>query len=127
MRRSSDRFVQRDFSLARLARRRTGPGPMGRAVIVKGGRIPCLGAVIRGATPHFDCAAAEVAQGVAAVGRQSRVPTIFGVLAADTIEQAWERAGAKAGSKGFDAAASAIQMANLLEEQKSASIKRESK
>jgi len=78
--------------------------------------VICLGAVIRGATPHFDYVAAEVAKGVAAVGLQTGVPTIFGVLTTDTIEQAVERAGTKAGNKGFDAAVSAIEMANLLKE-----------
>lgn len=82
--------------------------------------VICLGAVIRGATPHFDYVAAEVAKGVAAVGLQTGVPTIFGVLTTDTIEQAVERAGTKAGNKGFDAAMSAIEMANLLRELNSA-------
>lgn len=76
--------------------------------------VICLGAVIRGATPHFDYVAAEVAKGVAAVGLSTGVPTIFGVLTTDTIEQAIERAGTKAGNKGFEAAMSAIEMANLL-------------
>lgn len=77
--------------------------------------VICLGAVIRGATPHFDYVASEVAKGVAAVGLDTGVPTIFGVLTTDTIEQAIERAGTKAGNKGFAAAASAIEMANLLQ------------
>ncbi|MDI6768132.1 MAG: 6,7-dimethyl-8-ribityllumazine synthase [Anaerolineales bacterium] len=77
--------------------------------------IVCLGAIIRGATPHFDYVAAETAKGVAAVGLSTGVPTIFGVLTTDTIEQAIERAGTKAGNKGFAAAASAIEMANLLQ------------
>ena len=76
--------------------------------------VICLGAVIRGATPHFDYIAAEVAKGIAQVGLSSGVPTIFGVITADTIEQAIERAGAKVGNKGFDAAEAAIEMANLL-------------
>lgn len=76
--------------------------------------VVCLGAVIRGATPHFDLVAAGVAQGVARVGLESGVPAIFGVLTTDTIEQAVERAGTKAGNKGYDAAAGAIEMANLL-------------
>ena len=84
--------------------------------------VICLGAVIRGATPHFDYVAAEVAKGVAAVGLQTGVPTIFGVLTTDTIEQAVERAGTKAGNKGFDAAMSAIEMANLLKELNSVGI-----
>ncbi len=77
--------------------------------------IVCLGAIIRGATPHFDYVAAETAKGVAAVGLSTGVPTIFGVLTTDTIEQAIERAGTKSGNKGFAAAASAIEMANLLQ------------
>jgi 6,7-dimethyl-8-ribityllumazine synthase len=76
--------------------------------------VICLGAVIRGNTPHFDYVCAEVSKGVAHVGMDSGVPTIFGVLTTETIEQAVERAGTKAGNKGFDAAVSAIEMANLL-------------
>jgi len=72
-----------------------------------------LGAVIRGSTPHFDYVCNEVAKGVAAVGLKTGVPTIFGVLTTDSIEQAVERAGTKAGNKGWDAATSAIEMANL--------------
>ena len=76
--------------------------------------VICLGAVIRGATPHFDYVAGEVAKGVAKIGLESGVPTIFGVITADTLEQAIERAGTKAGNKGWDAAVTAIEMANLL-------------
>ena len=76
----------------------------------------CLGAVIRGATPHFDYVAAEVAKGVAHVSLDSGVPVAFGVLTTDTIEQAVERAGTKAGNKGFDAAMTAIETANLFRE-----------
>ncbi|MTV47645.1 6,7-dimethyl-8-ribityllumazine synthase [Heliobacillus mobilis] len=76
--------------------------------------VICLGAVIRGSTPHFDYVCSEAAKGVAQVGLQSGVPTIFGVLTTDTIEQAIERAGTKAGNKGWDAAMSAIEMANLM-------------
>ena len=76
--------------------------------------VICLGAVIRGATPHFEYVAGEVTKGVAKVGLDSGVPTIFGVITADTIEQAIERAGTKAGNKGWDAAATAIEMANLV-------------
>ncbi len=76
--------------------------------------VICLGTVIRGATPHFDYVANEVAKGVAQVGLKTSVPVIFGVLTTDTIEQAVERAGTKSGNKGFDAAVSAIEMANLL-------------
>ena len=75
--------------------------------------VICLSALIRGDTPHFDYIAAEVSKGVAQVAMASGVPTIFGVITADTIEQAVERAGTKAGNKGADAAASAIEMANL--------------
>ena len=75
--------------------------------------VVCLGAVIRGQTPHFDYIAAQVSKGVAQIGVSTGVPTIFGVLTTDTIEQAVERAGSKAGNKGADAAASAIEMANL--------------
>ena len=76
--------------------------------------VVCLGAVIRGATPHFDYVASEVAKGVANVSLATGVPVIFGVLTTDTIEQAIERAGTKAGNKGFDAAVTAIEMANAL-------------
>jgi len=78
--------------------------------------IIALGAVIRGNTPHFDYVASEVAKGVAQVGLETGKPVIFGVLTTDTIEQAIERAGTKAGNKGFDAAQSAIEMANLFKE-----------
>jgi 6,7-dimethyl-8-ribityllumazine synthase len=76
--------------------------------------VICLGAVIRGGTPHFDYIASEVAKGIANVGLKTGVPVIFGVITADTLEQAIERSGTKAGNKGFDAAVSAIEMANLL-------------
>ena len=76
--------------------------------------IICLGTVIRGATPHFDYIAGEVAKGIAMASLETGVPIAFGVLTTDSIEQAVERAGAKAGNKGFDAACSAIEMANLL-------------
>jgi len=75
-----------------------------------------LGAVIRGETPHFDFVAAEVSKGVAAVALESGKPVIFGVLTTDTVEQAIDRAGAKAGNKGWEAALAAIEMANLLKE-----------
>ena len=78
--------------------------------------VICLGAVIRGSTPHFDYVSAEVSKGIASVGLASGVPVIFGVLTTDSIEQAIERAGTKAGNKGFDAAMSAIEMVNLLKE-----------
>lgn len=75
-----------------------------------------LGAVIRGSTPHFDFVANEVAKGVAQVGLETQKPVIFGIITSDTLEQAIERAGTKSGNKGFDAAMSAIEMANLLKE-----------
>jgi len=78
--------------------------------------VICLGAVIRGATPHFDHVSNEVTKGIAQVGLETGVPIIFGVLTTDTIEQAIERAGTKAGNKGFDAAISAIEIANLLKQ-----------
>ena len=80
--------------------------------------IICLGAVIRGATPHFDYIAAEVSKGIAMVGMESEIPVAFGVLTTDNLEQAIERAGSKAGNKGWDAALSAIEMANLYREMK---------
>ena len=75
--------------------------------------VVCLGAVIRGATPHFDMVANEATKGIANVGLQTGTPIIFGVLTTDTIEQAVERAGTKAGNKGSEAAKAAIEMANL--------------
>lgn len=75
--------------------------------------VICLGAVIRGSTSHYEIVCAEVSKGIANVGLSSQVPVIFGVLTTDTIEQAIERAGTKAGNKGFDAALSAIEMVNL--------------
>lgn len=75
--------------------------------------VLCLGAVIRGATPHFEYVSSEVAKGIATVSLQTGVPVIFGVITADTIEQAVERAGTKAGNKGWDAAVTGIEMANL--------------
>ena len=77
--------------------------------------IVCLGAVIRGATPHFDYVSAEVSKGIAMVGIDENVPVIFGILTTDTIEQAIERAGTKAGNKGYSAAMAAVEMANLIE------------
>jgi 6,7-dimethyl-8-ribityllumazine synthase len=76
--------------------------------------VICLGAVIRGATPHFEYISAEVTKGIAQVNLQTGVPTIYGVITADTLEQAIERAGTKAGNKGWDAALSAMEMAELL-------------
>lgn len=87
-----------------------------RKVLAKGGcdAVVCLGAVIRGATPHFEYVAGAVARGVSQIASESSVPVTFGVLTTDTIEQAIERSGTKAGNKGFDAAMAAIEMANLL-------------
>lgn len=76
--------------------------------------VICLGAVIRGGTPHFEYIAAEVTKGIANVGLNTGVPIIFGVITTDTLEQAIERSGTKDGNKGFDAAVSAIEMANLV-------------
>lgn len=78
--------------------------------------VICLGAVIRGSTPHFDYVSSEVTKGIAHVSLDSEIPVIFGVLTTDTIEQAIERAGTKAGNKGFEAAVTAIEMANLLKQ-----------
>ncbi len=80
--------------------------------------VICLGTVIRGATPHFEYIASEVAKGVAMASLDTGVPIAFGVLTTDSIEQAVERAGTKAGNKGFDAACTAIEMANLFRELK---------
>ena len=76
--------------------------------------VICLGAVVRGGTPHFEYIAAEVSKGIAKVGLETGLPVIYGVITADTLEQAIERAGTKMGNKGFDAAVTAIEMANLL-------------
>ena len=76
--------------------------------------VICLGAVIRGATPHFDYIAAEVSKGIANVSLETGLPVIFGVITSDTIEQALERAGTKAGNKGWDAAISAMEMVDLM-------------
>ncbi len=78
--------------------------------------IVCLGAVIRGETPHFDYVASQAAAGISRVALDTGVPTIFGVITANTLEQALERAGGKAGNKGYDAVITAIEMANLLEQ-----------
>ncbi len=78
--------------------------------------VLCLGAVIRGSTSHYDYVCAEVSKGVATVGLKTGVPTLFGILTTDNIEQAIERAGTKAGNKGYDAACSAIEMVNLMRE-----------
>jgi 6,7-dimethyl-8-ribityllumazine synthase len=77
--------------------------------------VICLGAVIRGSTPHFEYVSSEVSKGVALIGLESGVPVIFGVVTTDTLEQAIERAGTKAGNKGWSAAVAAMEMANLVE------------
>ena len=99
-------WVPGSFEIPVIARRLAASGQY-QAII-------CLGAVIRGATPHFDYVAGQAAAGVAAVGQETGVPAIFGILTTDTIEQAIERAGTKSGNKGYDAAIAAIEMANLL-------------
>lgn len=78
--------------------------------------IICLGAIIRGETPHYDYLAAEVTKGLSAIALETGVPVAYGVITADTVEQAIDRAGVKAGNKGFEAAMTAIEMANLLKE-----------
>ncbi len=94
------------FEIPLLARRLADSGAYAAVV--------CLGAVIRGGTDHYQYVASEVTKGVALAGMESGVPCIFGVLTCDTIEQAVERAGAKAGNKGADAATAAVEMVNLL-------------
>ena len=91
---------------------------MAKILAEKGGfnAVICLGAVIRGATPHFDYIANEVCKGIAQVALSSQVPVVLGILTCDTIEQAIERAGTKEGNKGWDAAISAMEMANLMRE-----------
>ena len=99
-------WVPGAFEIPLVAQKMAGSGQFDAVI--------CLGAVIRGSTPHFDYVSNEVTKGVAHVGLQTGVPTVFGVLTTDTIEQAIERAGTKAGNKGFDAAMTAIEMSNLL-------------
>lgn len=92
--------------------------PLAAQKLAKTGRyaaVICLGAVIRGSTPHFDYVCSEVSKGIANVMLSTGVPVIFGVLTTESIEQAIERAGTKSGNKGFDAAATAIEMANLMD------------
>jgi len=93
--------------------------PLAASKMAKSGKydaIICLGAVIRGTTTHYDYVCSEVAKGVASVGLASDMPVIFGVITTENIEQAIERAGTKAGNKGYEAAVSAIEMANLVKE-----------
>jgi len=98
-------WVPGSFEIPSAARRLADSGKFDAVI--------CLGAVIRGATPHFDYVAAEVSKGVAQIALASRIPVIYGVLTTDTIEQAIERAGTKSGNKGFDAALAAIEMASI--------------
>lgn len=91
--------------------------PLAAKKLAKSGQyhaIICLGAVIRGGTPHFDFVAGEAAKGIAMVGLDADLPVIFGILTTDTIEQAVERAGTKMGNRGWEAALSAIEMADLM-------------
>ena len=91
--------------------------PLVAQAMAKAGKynaVICLGAVIRGGTPHFDYVCAEVSKGIAKVSMDTGLPTVFGIITADNIEQAIERAGTKAGNKGWDAAVTGIEMANLL-------------
>jgi len=93
--------------------------PLAAQKIARSGEVDaivCLGALIRGQTPHFDYIASEVTKGIAQISLESGLPVTFGVIMADSLEQAIDRAGAKTGNKGFEAAASAIEMANLLRE-----------
>jgi 6,7-dimethyl-8-ribityllumazine synthase len=103
-------WVPGSFEIPSVARRLAQSG--------KYDALLCLGCIIRGATPHFDYVAAQCASGVAQVGYETGVPTIFGVLTTETIEQAIERAGTKAGNKGFEAAMAAIEMADLVRQLK---------
>jgi len=98
-------WVPGGFELPQAARKLASTGRYAAVV--------ALGAVIRGATPHFDLVAGEAALGIAAAGAESGVPMLFGVLTTDSVEQAIERAGTKAGNKGFEAVAAAIEMATL--------------
>ncbi|SDL89028.1 6,7-dimethyl-8-ribityllumazine synthase [Halarsenatibacter silvermanii] len=91
--------------------------PMAANKMVDSGRydgVICLGAVIRGDTPHFEYVSSEVSKGIAKIGLDADIPVTFGILTTDTIEQAVERAGTKAGNKGFEAAVSMLEMANLM-------------
>lgn len=101
-------WVPGAFEIPLVAKKMAGSG--------KYDAVICLGAVIRGATPHFDMVANEATKGIAQVGLQAGIPVIFGVLTTDSIEQAVERAGTKAGNKGFDAMTTAIEMVNLLKQ-----------
>ncbi|WP_456402196.1 6,7-dimethyl-8-ribityllumazine synthase [Persephonella sp.] len=109
--------VEKDITVVRV------PGsfeiPLTAKLLAKTGKydaVICLGAVIRGATPHFEYVASEVTKGIALSSLETEVPISYGILTTDTLEQAVERAGTKMGNKGFDAALSAIEMANLIKE-----------
>jgi 6,7-dimethyl-8-ribityllumazine synthase len=99
-------WVPGAFEIPVVAKRLAGTG--------KYDAVICLGAVIRGATPHFEYIAAEVTKGIAAVGLEFKMPVTYGIVTADSLEQAIERAGTKQGNRGFDAATNAIEMANLI-------------
>ncbi len=101
-------FVPGSFELPFMAKKLAESGSYDAVI--------CLGCVIRGQTPHFEYVAGQAARGIAQVGLSSGVPTTFGVITADTLEQAIERAGSKAGNKGVDAALSAIELTNLLKQ-----------
>ncbi len=110
---------EKDITIAKV------PGafeiPLAAKRMARGGKVDaviCLGAVIRGATPHFEYISAEVSKGIATVALETEVPVVFGVITTDTIEQAIERAGTKSGNKGFDAALSAIEMVDLFRKMK---------
>jgi len=100
-------WVQGSFEIPFIAKHLAAAG--------KWDALICLGAVVRGETPHFDYIAGEAARGIARVALETGVPVVFGVLTTDTLEQAMDRAGAKGGNKGWDAALSAIELANLIE------------
>lgn len=101
-------WVPGAFELPQVARRLAGSG-LHDAVV-------CLGAVVRGETPHFDYVAGEAARGIADVAAETGVPTVFGVLTTETMDQALDRAGGKHGNKGWDAAMAAMQMASVLDQ-----------
>jgi 6,7-dimethyl-8-ribityllumazine synthase len=101
-------WVPGAFDIPAVAKRMGGSG--------KVDAVLCLGTVIRGATPHFDYVAAEAAKGIAHAGMDTGVPTVFGIVTADNLEQAIERAGSKAGNRGWDAARSAMELADLYDQ-----------
>ena len=110
---------EKDITIAKV------PGafeiPLAAKRMARSGKVDaviCLGAVIRGATPHFEYISAEVSKGIATVALEMEIPVVFGVITTDTIEQAIERAGTKSGNKGFDAALSAVEMVDLFRKMK---------